>query len=214
MRSRGPGRAAATAGSSPSGVRPPRARRDVERRPGRRRQGLHRRARSVDPVPVRARCAVGDGGRHRPPPAASGSRRASTSSTRTTSRTLGRRCDEPSPRGPAAELAKQADLLEERLAVVEPLDLEVEVRPSRRDGAGDAYIHLAAGTSSSLEVAPASSTSCALSTGLERSETSSAPPRSAARSRRCAARALAACRDLARARRPGIHVGTCPRRAV
>ena len=54
-----------------------------------------------------------------------------------------------------AELAKQADLLKERLAVVEPLDLEVEVRPSRRDGAGDAYIHLAAGTSSSLEVAPA-----------------------------------------------------------
>ncbi len=54
-----------------------------------------------------------------------------------------------------AGLAKQAGLLKERLAVVEPLDLEVEVRPSRRDGAGHAYIHLAAGTSSSLEVAPA-----------------------------------------------------------
>ena len=54
-----------------------------------------------------------------------------------------------------AELRKQADLLNERLAVASPLDLEREVRPSRRGRAGDAYIHLAAGTASSLAVAPA-----------------------------------------------------------
>jgi methylase of polypeptide subunit release factors len=54
-----------------------------------------------------------------------------------------------------AELPRQADLLTERLSVASPLDLEREVRPSRRGRAGDAYIHLAAGTASTLEVAPA-----------------------------------------------------------
>jgi methylase of polypeptide subunit release factors len=54
-----------------------------------------------------------------------------------------------------AELGKQADLLNERLSVASPLDLEREVRPSRRGRAGDAYIHLAAGTASTLAVAPA-----------------------------------------------------------
>jgi methylase of polypeptide subunit release factors len=53
------------------------------------------------------------------------------------------------------ELGKQADLLDARLALAAPLELEREVKPSRQDRAGDAYIHLAGGTSSTLAVAPA-----------------------------------------------------------
>jgi methylase of polypeptide subunit release factors len=53
-----------------------------------------------------------------------------------------------------AELGKQADLLDARLTLAAALDLERELKPSRKSRTGDAYIHLAGGTASTLAVAP------------------------------------------------------------
>jgi methylase of polypeptide subunit release factors len=55
-----------------------------------------------------------------------------------------------------AKLGKRADLLDARPAVAADLELEREVKPSRRSrSGGDAYIHLAGGTGSTIAVSPA-----------------------------------------------------------